>query len=88
MKTRLKEIMAEKGIMSKTLAEAMGVSLVSVSTLINGKVNNLDTLARAANALNVPMWQLFASSEEIQDDCSLRLKCPHCGKPITLRLEE
>lgn len=87
MKTRLKEIMAEKGIMSKTLAEAMGVSLVSVSTLINGKVNNLDTLAKAANALNVPMWQLFASPEEIQDDSFLRLKCPHCGKPITLRLE-
>lgn len=65
MKTRLKELMQAKGIMSKTLAENIGLSEVSVSTLINGKSNNLETLAKAAQYLGVEMWELFASFEDI-----------------------
>ena len=40
--------MQEKGMMSKTLAEKIGISEVSVSALVNGKSNNLETLAKAA----------------------------------------
>ena len=65
MKTRLKELMQEKGMMSKTLAEKIGISEVSVSALVNGKSNNLDTLAKAAQCLDVEMWELFASFEDI-----------------------
>lgn len=57
--------MQEKGIMSKTLAEKMNLSEVSISALVNGKSNNLDTLARAARCLEVEMWELFASFEDI-----------------------
>ena len=42
METRLKELLQEKGMMSKTLAEKMKISEVSVSSLINGKTNNLE----------------------------------------------
>lgn len=65
MKTRLKELMQEKGVMSKTLAEKMGISEVSVSALVNGKSNNLETLAKAAQCLGVEMWELFASFDDI-----------------------
>ena len=65
MKTRLKELMQEKGMMSKTLAEKIGISEVSVSALVNGKSNNLDTLAKAAQCLGVEMWELFASFEDV-----------------------
>ena len=37
MKTRIKEIMQEKGISSVVLAEKIGVSKVTVSNLINDK---------------------------------------------------
>lgn len=57
--------MQEKGMMSKTLAEKIGISEVSVSALVNGKSNNLDTLAKAAQCLEVEMWELFASFEDI-----------------------
>ena len=57
--------MQEKGMMSKTLAEKIGISEVSVSVLANGKSNNLDTLAKAAQCLGVEMWELFASFEDI-----------------------
>lgn len=65
MKTRLKELMQEKGMMSKTLAEKIGISEVSVSALVNGRSNNLETLAKAAQCLGIEMWELFASFEDI-----------------------
>ena len=65
MKTRLREIMQEKGMMSKTLAEKIGISEVSFSALVNGRSNNLETLAKAAQCLGVEMWELFASFEDI-----------------------
>ena len=65
MKTRLKELMQEKGMMSKTLAEKMNISEVSVSALVNGKSNNLETLAKAAQCLGIEMWELFASFEDV-----------------------
>lgn len=91
MKTRLKQILAEKGVMSKTLSEKMGVSLVTVSSLINGKVNNLDTLAKAAECLGVPVWQLFIAPDALQQESAhvdgISAVCPHCGKPITIKIE-
>ena len=65
MKTRLKELMQEKGMMSKTLAEKIGISEVSFSALVNGKSNNLETLAKAAQCLGIEMWELFASFEDV-----------------------
>ena len=92
MKTRLKELMQEKGMMSKTLAEKIGISEVSVSALVNGKSNNLDTLAKAAQCLGVEMWELFASFEDVansqtqhtertntEKSDNLETRCPHCG---------
>lgn len=92
METRLKQILAEKGVLSKTLAEKMGVSLVTVSSLINGKVNNLDTLAKAAECLEVPVWQLFIAPEDVMQQASAigggsAAVCPHCGKPLKITIE-
>lgn len=37
---------------------------------------------------NVPMWQLFASPEEVQPKKDgLSLTCPHCGKDINIKVE-
>ena len=95
METRLKQILSEKGLMSKTLAEKMGVSLVTVSSLINGKVNNLDTLAKAAECVGVPVWQLFIAPDalpqqetESKTDGGTSVVCPHCGKSLTIKVEK
>ena len=39
------------------------------------------TLEKVAEALDVPMWQLFASPEEVKDDTNT-ITCPHCGGKI------
>ncbi len=84
--------MQEKGMMSKTLAEKIGISEVSFSALANGKSNNLETLAKAAQCLGVPLWQLFVDPSEViaqANQCEERqeTRCPHCGKllHITIR---
>ena len=92
MKTRLKELMQEKGMMSKTLAEKIGISEVSVSALVNGKSNNLDTLAKAAQCLGVPLWQLFVDPSEViaqANQCEERqeTRCPHCGELLHITIK-
>ena len=100
MKTRLKALLQEKGITSKSLAEMMNLSEVSVSALVNGRSNNLETLAKAAQCIGVELWQLFVSFEDIANTLSNKPEkepipmdrgivalCPHCGKPMAIKIE-
>jgi len=84
--------MQAKGIMSKTLAENIGLSEVSVSALVNGRSNNLETLAKAAQYLGVPVWQLFVDPSEViaQTDPGeerQETRCPHCGKSLHITIK-
>ena len=82
MKIRIKEIMQEKGISSVVLAEKIGVSKVTVSNLINDKtMPSLKTMEDVANALDIPMWQLFASPDEVGGNSFI---CPKCGAKLKL----
>lgn len=76
----IKEVCKEKGITVSQLAEKMGIKQESLSRAINGNPT-LETLGKIAAALNVPMWQLFASPEEVKDDANT-ITCPHCGGKI------
>lgn len=89
MKVRIKEIMVEKGVSSVSLADIIGVSKVTVSNLINNKtMPSVETLEKIATALNVPMWQLFASPKEIQPQSDgASITCPNCGKSIKIKAE-
>ena len=69
MQVRIKDIMIEKGVSSVSLADMIGVSKVTVSNLINSKtMPSVETLEKIATALNVPMWQLFASPDEVKGE--------------------
>lgn len=86
MALRIKELMDEKGIKSIQLSEMIGISKVSVSNLLNGKLQpSFATLEKIATALQVPMWQLFASPDEVAPKKdTTTLSCPHCGKDIEI----
>ena len=84
---RIKDILKERGITINELAEKMGLNRVTLSTQINGTAN-IVSYEKIATALNVPMWQLFASPEEVQPKKDgLSLTCPHCGKSINIKVE-
>ena len=85
---RIKEVLKEQGITINELADKIGISRVTLSTQINGTAN-IVSYEKIATALNVPMWQLFASPEEVQPKKDgLSLTCPHCGKDINIKVEQ
>ena len=89
MKLRIKEIMEGKGVTSVSLAEAVGIHKVSVSNIINGKINpSAETLEKIAEALGVEMWELFASKEEIVNKDKNTICCPKCGARFVLDEKE
>lgn len=91
MKLRIKEIMQEKGVTSASLSTMIGIHKVSVSNIINGKLNpSAETLEKIAEALGVEMWELFKSKSEIVEEIAEEKKntvpCPYCGRDINVSL--
>lgn len=78
---RIKEAIKEKGYSITSLAEKMKIKRESLSRMIVSP--SYPTLLKIAEALNVPLWQLFTTKEEN----GIPLVCPHCGKPIKVELK-
>ncbi|WP_440441015.1 helix-turn-helix domain-containing protein [Phocaeicola coprocola] len=78
---RIKEVIKEKGHTITSLADKLGIARESLSRMIVSP--SYPTLEKIAAALDVPMWQLFASKEEVKGDV-----CPHCGMPIKIKIEK
>ena len=82
------ELLKEKGLTQQELADMVGVSYQSIKQTLNASSVTTSTLEKIATALNVPMWQLFASPEEVRPKSdALTLTCPHCGKDINIKVE-
>lgn len=81
---RIKEILKEKGMTLQELADKMDVSRQALSRQVAGKLL-VEKAEEIATALNVPMWQLFASSEEVQKGNN-NIVCPHCGNSIKVTI--
>lgn len=87
---RIKEILQQQNMRQQDLADKIGVSLSAVKQMLNAESLTTSTLNKIANALEVPMWQLFASREEVLNDNNNDVLgvCPHCGKPIRIKVEK
>lgn len=89
----IKKICSEKGITQKELAERIGISDNSLSMTLSNSRPRWKTLEKVSEALGVTIVQLILSTDEIseitkgmnaQSGNAKTLRCPHCGKPITL----
>ena len=78
---RIKEILKEKNMTVQELAEKLGISRQALSRQIQGKLL-VKTAQGIADALGVPLWQLFADPSEVKDS----KVCPHCGKPLNINI--
>lgn len=65
--TRIKEILREKQLTVNELAEMLEISRQALSKQIQGKML-VETAERIATTLNVPMWQLFASPNDVKGE--------------------
>ena len=80
MELRIKELLKEKGVMHKELAERLGVTDIALRASLKGN-HTIGTLEKVANVLGVEVPELFAAPKEGA------ITCPHCGKSITIKAE-
>lgn len=85
MEHRIKEVIKEKGYTITSLADKLGIARESLSRMIVSP--SYPTLEKISTALNVPIWQLFASPEEAQSTGG-SIVCPKCGTPLELKIKE
>lgn len=76
---RIKEVMQEKGVTQKKLAEQMGVAEISLSRSLRGNPT-LETLSKIAEALEVDIVDLFERKKEEENT----IICPKCGSKFKL----
>lgn len=61
---RIRNIIEKQGITTKEVADKIGISVSALNQNISGNPS-VKVLEKIATALNVPMWQLFASPEDV-----------------------
>ena len=86
---RIRDILKEQGITTKDLAEKMGISQSALNQSISGNPS-VKVLTNIADALNVPVWQLFANPSDVLNDGEQRpptITCPYCGKDIVIEVK-
>lgn len=87
MKLRIKEVCQMRNTTQKELAEKLGVSEVTLSRASNGNTS-LTLLEKIASALDLPLWRLFASPEDVRKEQGTGLRCPVCGAELELKQKE
>jgi transcriptional regulator with XRE-family HTH domain len=80
---RLKEILTEKGVSGKELAEKLGVSENTISFIATGKTQpRFELLEQIANYLNIDIKELFYSTKEAN---ILNVNIEYKGKNFPIR---
>ena len=87
MEHRIKELIKEKGYTQQALADKLGMTRIGLTQLVNSKPS-YPSLEKIAEALEVPMWKLFATKEDVLgDELDNTIVCPKCGARFKLEEE-
>ncbi len=82
MNYRIKELLKGSKLSISELAESINVKRESLSRVVNGASTSVETLQKIADVLQVPITELFDKPKENTTTC------PHCGKPISVKIEK
>lgn len=78
---RIKILAKERKIRLEDIANGLGISRVAFQQALARNNMSIERLGAIADILGVEIPELFEASQP------LSLKCPHCGKPLTIRVE-
>lgn len=84
MEHRIKELIKSKGYTQQEFADKLGMSRIGLTQLVNGKPS-YPTLEKIAKALDVEMWELFATKEDIMNGDKNTITCPVCQSKFELK---
>lgn len=83
---RIEEVIKEKGYTLTALAEKMGTTKQNLYGKL--KSPSYPTLVSIASALEVPMWQLFASKKDVIGEIEGNfVRCPKCGHEFEVEVK-
>lgn len=85
---RIKQAIKESGSSVGELAQKMGVSRQAISRQINGANITVETVQKIADALGVPVGQLFDQAPQPDTADHNTITCPHCGAKLEINLSE
>lgn len=83
---RIKQAIKESGSSVGELAQKMGVARQTISRQINGANITVDTVQKIADALCVPVGQLFDQKPLQTTADNITITCPHCGAKLVINL--
>ena len=82
MSLNIKKTIKAYGLEVREVAKRMEITPTGLSQHINGNPS-VEVLERIANAIGCDISELF---EQPKKD-STAINCPHCGKPINIKVE-
>lgn len=86
VKDRVESILKECGMTKVEFANLMGIAKQNVNALLRNP--SREVCVKIAETLNVPLWQLFASKQEvIEQETENTITCPKCGARFELKEE-
>ena len=83
---RIKQAIKESGNSVGELAQKMGVSRQTISRQINGANITVGTVQKIADALGLPVGQLFDQKPQTTNADHNVITCPHCGAKLVINL--
>ncbi len=89
MQNRIKEQIQRLGRTQKDVAEELGMTTVGLSQLANVDMPKVATLSKIAKVLNIPVWMLILSDDELSEirgdvtpPLTNEFRCPACGASL------
>lgn len=79
---RIREVLKDKGVTQRELADGLGVSVSSVAKTIVGNPT-IGTLKKIADIAGVHVLDLIEDNRGYINGV-----CPHCGKPLKIEIEK
>ena len=83
---RIKQAIKESGSSVGELAQKIGVSRQTISRQINGANITVETVQKIADALGVPVGQLFDQTPQPKNAEHNVITCPNCGAKLVINL--
>lgn len=81
---RIKELLKERNMTQKELAQKIGISTVSLNRYMTGNAS-VSSLEKVAEALNVEISELFVHRKTVETVPAF--KCPHCGNKLYIEIK-
>ena len=84
---RIKDLLKERNMTQKDLAQRIGVSAVTLNRYLTGNPS-VSSLEKIAGALDVDISELFVHRENLKSDSIIT--CPNCGNKfhIAIKIED